>query len=176
MSANDFLVDFNYEPVPAHPGDPIKFTFTITNDELSVKPIQFITIQVPTGFNEPTDVQVSPPPGKNWNFQTSATAISLQKGNAQSNTLEPGESLTITFTAIAQAPILDEEWTVHALQGDNEFTLIGSQPTMSVIPVNVVPEYPLGALAALAACLAALLIYKRKSFPRLQLRTKKAAV
>ena len=47
---------------------------------------------------------------------------------------------------------------------------------MSVIPVNVVPEYPLGALAALAACLAALLIYKRKSFPRLQLRTKKAAV
>ena len=176
MSANDFLVDFNYEPVPAHPGDPIKFTFTITNDELSVKPIQFITIQVPTGFSEPTDVQVSPPPGKNWNFQTSATAISLQKGNAQSNTLEPGESLTITFTAIAQAPILDEEWTVHALQGDNEFTLIGSQPTMSVIPVNVVPEYPLGALAALAACLAALLIYKRKSFRRLQLRTKKAAV
>ena len=39
------------------------------------------------------------------------------------------------------------------------------------LPLNVVPEYTLGALAALGASFAALLVYKRKSLPNLHLNT-----
>ncbi len=164
MSTNNFLLDFSYDPQPTHPGVSTTFTFKITNDPSSNKAIQFITIKVPQGFSEPTMVDILPPEGKNWAAETSATLIFLQKGQAQSNALQPGESLTITFTAIAQTPILNAQWTVHALQGDNEFTLIGSsQPIMSVIPISELPESPIGPLAAIIASLGAFAVYKKHS-------------
>ena len=75
--------------------------------------------------------------------------------------LDPTQSGTPSFTASMTGNYL------IVLTGDPSYHLITT--TVASVSVFVAPEYALGALAALGACFASLLVYKRKSLPSLRL-------
>jgi hypothetical protein len=97
-----------------------------------------------------------------WQVSSSAT---LGSGSTFVGTILAYSSITVGTTATVDG-------RAFALNG--AVTLDGSTINNTIgqlSPPFVVPEYPLGALAALGACFAALLVYKRKSLPSLHLNT-----
>jgi len=73
-----------------------------------------------------------------------------------------------TFSATFKVPttaLADKYYTVTAISKCGE----SACATFYVTCLFVLPEYPIGALAALGACFAALLVYKRKSLTNLHL-------
>lgn len=95
-----------------------------------------------------------------WAVGSSAT---LGTGSTFAGTILAKTSITATTGAIvdgrllAKAAVTLDSNTINNQKGQ--------------LPLNVVPEYTLGALAALGASFAALLFYKRKSLPNLHLNT-----
>jgi hypothetical protein len=83
----------------------------------------------------------------------------------------PSGTVTLAITAPASASGGTYSFKVHCADSHDSKPSGNSCSTKLNIIQLVVPEYPLGALAALGACFAGLLVYKHKSLPRLT-RTK----
>jgi hypothetical protein len=86
-----------------------------------------------------------------------------------------GEDSTFVGNILAQSEVaVDSGVTVNGtlFAHDGPVTLIGDTISNTQIygpPTFVLPEYPIGTIAALGGCFAALLVYKRKSLPHLHL-------
>ncbi len=135
----------NISPVSVNAGATISFTITITNDPTTSanQKIQSATVQVPAGFAMGTLGTPVASGGKAWTATLVSGVIQLLKtGN---DMLMVGESVSLTFAATAPNPAVttDYEWTTAAYQStdftDTPFTLVGSQPVVTVV-VEEVPD------------------------------------
>jgi hypothetical protein len=145
-------------------GQEADFSLTITNLETSNQPIRSVTVEVPSEFTvvdppAPTatgGTKTTPnPPGPpivgpgTWDIDGTYTITPDGP-----TTLEPGQSLVLTFTAEATCPIEPGpyEFTTAAFQDDDPtdadagpFTLDGPQPVVTVTGAcEVVCVYPQG--------------------------------
>jgi len=92
-----------------------------------------------------------------WAVGSSAT---LGTYSTFAGTILADTSITATTSATVDGRLL-------ALKGAVTLDTNTINNEIGQLPANVIPEYTLGALAALTASFAALLFYKRKSLPRL---------
>ena len=128
-------------------------------------------------------------PNDVWIFQIGSTLTTASDshvviGNAQPCNViwQVGSSATLGTNTDFNGTILAKE-SITANTGatvDGRLLALNGAVTLDTntinnqkgqLPLNVVPEYTLGALAALGASFAALLVYKRKSLPNLHLNT-----
>jgi len=120
------------------------FTIVLTNDPSTSKnqDIRSATVMVPAGFIvDGSSLSVSASGGKSWGATLSGSTIIL--GATQGNDgIAAGESLTLTFNATAPCTDSTYTWTTAAYQDTlntngsvntgTPYTLVGSQPTVSV--------------------------------------------
>lgn len=117
-------------------------------------------------------VSVSGTGGATWDLSIATTT--LPSGYTAVFTPNPITSATGTATLAITTPSTitpsSYSFTVHCSDPSDGHPAGNSASTQLAVIAFALPEYSIGALAALGACFAALLVYKRKSLSHLNIR------
>ncbi len=125
-------------PTTANVSSTISYSITVTNNSSASEVLGSGRIQIPIGYTAVSSITyTTSPSGKTWNPRV-GTGSNSDKilYDAAADILNPGNSITITFTATAPATASSKEWTTVAFTGRNfstgPYLAPATQPTVTV--------------------------------------------
>lgn len=133
------------DPNPVVAGSSVTYTVTVRfvgNNQANPTTLSIITASGQTGLPNGANPSFAPDsfPGDNSGYYTSTLTVTTNVGTI------PG---TYTFTVLG---------TSGGTTGQDSQTCVG---TLSIVPANVVPEYPLAGLAAILSCFGGFILFKK---------------
>jgi uncharacterized repeat protein (TIGR01451 family)/fimbrial isopeptide formation D2 family protein len=121
-------------PTTCLAGETKSYTITVTNDMSSSPGVTLgsAEITIPSGFTAVTITSVTASAGKHWHDGVASGKINLDAQDP-SDQLNPGQWVSVVFSATAPGTADTYEWTTKAYGCvEEEFTIKGSQPTVTV--------------------------------------------
>jgi len=124
-------------PTTANTGQTQTYAITITNDPSSSEGVKLgsATISIPSGFTSVSITSVTASAGKSWTATVVSGKIKLT-ANSNSDRLNRGEHVSVSFSATAPALAGTYVWTTTAYTSPSWagdlFNLVGSQPKVTV--------------------------------------------
>ena len=131
----DYSFTADIQPATTNAGQQTTYSITINNEHGSAGEIGTIKITIPTGY---TGVTVSSIDPSDWIVSSQSSSLISLKPDHPSHTLDQGDNLKLTFTAIAPNSPGNYEWTTicntNTGNGGHQFLISGDQPTVTVTP------------------------------------------
>jgi hypothetical protein len=126
-------------PITAEVGDAVTYTLVVNNTSSEGEEIASVEVELPAGIASVSNVTVAAEdPGnvdRTWEVDTTSPTIEVNRTGGNANDIDPGGTITITFTATASTTGA-KEFTTSAFAGTQltgeEFVLSGQQPTVTV--------------------------------------------
>ncbi len=133
-------------PTTGGAGASASYTFTLTNSPQSSQSLGSANVALPTSFTSVSVGAITAPAGKLWTATLSGSTIQIRSGATSANSLFPGQSVSVAFTA--QNPCVIGTYTLTSqvkqsndfLGTNNDFSLSGSNPQVVIgagAPANV---------------------------------------